>query len=123
MFSAWAAIVASRSGGVNLTRWLLTSGGEIARIAPLFGHHAALTRCGIILPEEASMYTLLSSLTLRRLLLEQVPAVGLSFIIAELFYKFHSFTLETGAFLATWYVVDVAIQFVANRLRAPQRSA
>lgn len=29
----------------------------------------------------------------------------ISFVIAEQFYKFHSFTLETGAFLATWFVL------------------
>ena len=28
--------------------------------------------------------------------------------MAELFYKFHSFTLETIAFLATWFVLDVS---------------
>ena len=28
----------------------------------------------------------------------------IAFVIAEFFYKFHSFTLETVAFLATWYV-------------------
>ena len=69
------------------------------------------------------MYTLLSSLTLRRLLLEQVPAFGISLLVSELFFKFHSFTLEVGAFLAVWYGVDVAIQFVSNRLRSPQRGA
>jgi hypothetical protein len=48
------------------------------------------------------------------LLLEQVPALGLSFIIAELFYKFHSFTLECMAFLGTWYVIDAAIKHLAG---------
>lgn len=48
------------------------------------------------------MYSLFRLLPFRRLLQEQVPALGLSFIVAELFYKFHSFTLETLAFLATW---------------------
>jgi hypothetical protein len=55
------------------------------------------------------MYTLIRSIPVRQLLLEQIPALGLSFIIAELFYKFHSFTLECLAFLGTWYVIDVAI--------------
>ena len=56
------------------------------------------------------MYTLVRSMPWGRLLREQVPAVALSFIIAELFYKFHSFTLETLAFLATWGVIDAVIQ-------------
>ena len=58
------------------------------------------------------MYSLVRLIPLRRLLLEQVPALAISFIIAELFYKFHSFTLETLAFLATWGVVDAVIQVV-----------
>jgi hypothetical protein len=61
------------------------------------------------------MYTLIRSLPLRQLLAEQVPALGLSFIIAELFYKFHSFTLECVAFLGTWYVLDAAINQLSAR--------
>jgi len=38
-------------------------------------------------------------------------------LIAELFYKFHSFLLETGAFLATWFVVDLVLSSVMQRLR------
>jgi hypothetical protein len=56
------------------------------------------------------MYSLVRMLPVARLLREQVPALGLAFVIAELFYKFHSFTLETLAFLVTWGVVDAAIQ-------------
>jgi hypothetical protein len=58
------------------------------------------------------MYTLLRSITSRELLLEQLPALVMSIIIAELFYKFHSFTLECIAFLITWYVIDLVINFV-----------
>jgi hypothetical protein len=61
------------------------------------------------------MYTLIRSIPLRQLLLEQVPALGLSFITAELFYKFHSFTLECLAFLGTWYVIDAAIKHLSAR--------
>jgi hypothetical protein len=32
-------------------------------------------------------------------------SLAIAFGIAETFYKFHSFTLETGAFLVTWYVL------------------
>jgi len=52
------------------------------------------------------MYTLIRMMPLRQLVLEKVPALGTSLIIAEQFYKFHSFTLECVAFLATWYVID-----------------
>ena len=56
------------------------------------------------------MYTLLSILPVKRLAYEQVPALALAWIIAELFYKFHSFTLECAAFLATWFILDAVIQ-------------
>ena len=62
------------------------------------------------------MYTLIRSLTLRSLLIEQLPVMLISMIIAEIFYKFHSFTLETGAFLATWFVLDWAVHFIRRTL-------
>jgi hypothetical protein len=56
------------------------------------------------------MYTLLRTLPLNRLLMEQFPAITLAWVIAELFYKFKSFSLETAAFLVTWFVIDAAFQ-------------
>jgi hypothetical protein len=38
-----------------------------------------------------------------------------AFVIAEQFYKFHSFTLETIAFLATWWVLRRAALFFTPR--------
>jgi hypothetical protein len=58
------------------------------------------------------MYTLFRSLPLRSLLAVQGPALLVSFVIAEMFYKFHSFTLECLAFLATWFVVDAIVTTV-----------
>lgn len=60
------------------------------------------------------MFTLIRSISTRQLLLEQLPAFTVAFVIAEFFYKFHSFTLECMAFLITWYVLDAAINFVKN---------
>ena len=48
------------------------------------------------------MYELIRRLTLKQLALEQLPLLLLALGIAEIFYKFHSFLLETGAFLLTW---------------------
>ena len=62
------------------------------------------------------MYTLLRSVPLRSLLIAQAPALGGSLLIAERFYRFHSFTLECLAFLATWFVLDVAISTLTKRL-------
>jgi len=52
------------------------------------------------------MYTLTRLLSRKALLLQQLPTLGGSLLIAELFYKFGSFTLESLAFLATWFVLD-----------------
>jgi hypothetical protein len=49
------------------------------------------------------MYTYLRTLGLSTFALREAPACVMSFLIAELFYKFHSFTLECLAFLGTWY--------------------
>ena len=69
------------------------------------------------------MYTLIRALPLRRLLSEQAPAFGSSLLIAELFYKFHSFLLESSAFLATWFVVHMVLSSVMQRLRRSRVTA
>lgn len=63
------------------------------------------------------MFTLLQTLPLRRILLEQTPAIAVSWLLAELFYKFHSFTLECAAFLVTWFVIDLVIQFISRLIQ------
>ncbi len=60
------------------------------------------------------MYTLIRSIPLHKLLTLQAPAFLVSFIIAEMFYKFHSFALECLAFLATWFVIDAGLSFVRD---------
>ena len=65
------------------------------------------------------MYTLIRTMTFRSLLTQHLPAAGLSVLLAELFYKFHSFTLEAGAFLGTWFVLDFLLQAV----RSPEPQA
>ncbi len=56
------------------------------------------------------MYHLIHSFTVSQLFKRQLPMFALAFIIAELFYKFHSFTLECVAFLASWYVLDAIVE-------------
>jgi hypothetical protein len=72
--------------------------------------------------EVAAMFTLLKTLSLRVALTEQLPVMGVAWIIAELFYKFHSFTLECAAFLVTWYVLDAAL-FGVKRMLGRSREA
>jgi hypothetical protein len=62
------------------------------------------------------MYTLLHLLPVKRLAYEQVPALTFAWIVAELFFKFHSFTLECAAFLATWFMLDALVQTVVRPL-------
>jgi hypothetical protein len=58
-------------------------------------------------------------LPFKRLAAEQMPALLLAGLIAEFFYKFHSFTLECIGFLITWFVLDAAVQWMRSRTRGP----
>lgn len=52
------------------------------------------------------------------LFLRQLPVFLLSLLIADRWYKFHSFLLETGAFLVSWFVIDAVVQaFIVLRRR------
>lgn len=62
------------------------------------------------------MFTLLRMLPVRRLLAEQLPVLAAGWLVAELFYKFHSFSLECAAFLATWFVFDALVQGIRRML-------
>ncbi len=63
------------------------------------------------------MHTLIHSLPLRRIVVEQLPIALTALLLAELFYKFHSFTLEVIAFLATWYLLDAGVDALRMFLR------
>ena len=63
------------------------------------------------------MYSFLRSLTLRRGLAVEAPVFLTAFLIAEFFYKFHSFTLECLAFLATWYVLSAFVMWAVGEVR------
>lgn len=56
------------------------------------------------------MFTMLQKLPPKRIALEQLPTFAVSLIIAEFFYKFHSFSMECIAFLFTWFVIDALLQ-------------
>ncbi len=58
------------------------------------------------------MLEFVRALRRERGLLVRLPGLIVAFLIAEAFYKFHSFTLETLAFLATWLAID----WVCDRL-------
>ena len=51
------------------------------------------------------MFELLSIRDWRSIATREGPSLLASLWIAEGFYRFHSFTLECGAFLGTWYIL------------------
>jgi hypothetical protein len=65
------------------------------------------------------MYTLLRSARARDLLWQEGVPLGLSLVVAEAAFKFHSFTLECVGFLAVWTVLSasfaVARKWLARR--------
>jgi hypothetical protein len=58
------------------------------------------------------VYSIIHERSIKELLSEHLPTLAVSLIIAELFYKFHSFLLEAIAFLATWYVLGALFNAV-----------
>lgn len=66
------------------------------------------------------MYKFIRSVSNRELFLKQLPTLTVSLVMAELFYKFHSFTLECLAFLATWYLLDLLISSVLKLFSSEQ---
>jgi hypothetical protein len=50
------------------------------------------------------MFTLWRQSGTRGAVTQEAASLVLAGVTAEFFYKFHSFTLECAAFLATWFV-------------------
>ena len=64
------------------------------------------------------MLEFLRALRRDRNFLVRLPSLSLAFFLAEAFYKFHSFSLECLAFLATWAIIDfVADYFMPSKHR------
>jgi hypothetical protein len=57
------------------------------------------------------MYAFIKSLGLKKFLISEMPALGLSLMVSELAFKFGSFILECGAFLTTWYFFSLIIYY------------
>jgi len=65
------------------------------------------------------MFTLLRLLPWQRLVIEQLPAFAIAWVIAENFYKWKSFSLEMLGFLVTWLLLDAAIQGLRRLVSPP----
>ena len=63
------------------------------------------------------MYSLIRDLARRDVLIAEAPAFLISFLMAEAFYKFGSFSLELIAFLATWGFVGGLAHLLVGTLR------
>lgn len=57
---------------------------------------------------EVSMYQVIRSQGLGWTITREAVPAGVALVVAEVFYKFHSFTLELMAFAATWCAVSWA---------------
>ncbi len=62
------------------------------------------------------MFTLITRLTTSELLYRQAPTLFAALAIAEIFYKWHSFLLEAGGFLVTWFVLDAVVSGLARAI-------
>ena len=56
--------------------------------------------------------SILQSLARKRIAQVALPSLGLSWIIAEVYFKFYNFGLEFVSMLGLWFVLD----FVSNKL-------
>jgi len=61
------------------------------------------------------MYSYVRTVGIPTFVAREAPAFAAAFVTAELFYKFGSFTLETLAFLATWYGLSWVQSAVTGR--------
>jgi hypothetical protein len=67
------------------------------------------------------VYTLIRQAGLRKGLGGELPSLVCSVTVAELFYRFHSFTLECLCFLATWLALSFLFSLPAAVLRPGKR--
>ena len=61
------------------------------------------------------MFELIRSSSSRELLTRHAPGLLITFVIAELFYKWGSFSLECLGFLATWFVLDALFALATGK--------
>jgi hypothetical protein len=72
------------------------------------------------------MYALFRNASLGALLSTQAPALLISLVVAELFFKWKSFALECLGFLALWFVLDAiftAVRTVWLKRKLPTSAA
>lgn len=68
------------------------------------------------------MHTMVRSYGVARTLSREAPAAVGALVIAELFYKFGSFTLECLGFLVTWYTLSLVLSLLFHPSTVTQTS-
>lgn len=68
------------------------------------------------------MYQMARAIGLFPSVSREMPTCLAALIMAELFYKFHSFTLECIAFLSTWFVFSWLAGRLENLFKEKKRS-
>lgn len=61
------------------------------------------------------MLSRLTASTRREVWVVEAPTLLISLVVAEVFYKFGSFTLEAVALLATWWVLSSIGRWLVRR--------
>jgi len=67
------------------------------------------------------MFSLVKDLGIQVALRQEAVTFVIAFLIAEFFYKFHSFTLECLAFLATWFLLSYLQSLLLRPRKEPNR--
>ena len=69
------------------------------------------------------MFSLVKDLGVQVALKQEAVPFVIAFLVAEFFYKFHSFTLECLAFLATWFLLSYLQSLLFRPREEPNRGA
>ena len=67
------------------------------------------------------MFSLVKDLGVQVALKQEAVPFVIAFLVAEFFYKFHSFTLECLAFLATWFLLSYLQSLLFRSREEPHR--
>lgn len=65
------------------------------------------------------MYALIHNLRSPAVTLREASTFAASLVLAEMFYKLHSFTLECVAFLATWAALSALVSLAGRLFHKP----
>jgi len=69
------------------------------------------------------MFSLVKDLGVRVAVKQEAVPFLIAFVIAELFFKFKSFTLECLAFLAVWFVLSFLQSLILPRSKEQRSSS